>query len=151
MVRDFPLLQSMQINPETHPDFYPMCTLSWFTRDKAAGVRSWPLPPSMVEVKDMWSYTSTPSHGNKSIFYFYLHRTAHLTVTKRVSWRLLRNFKLRLHALWVCLAFFWPCQLMWFQPEQVWHNNYDKVAIYSNDIVFLWIVSSVGLIRGALE
>jgi hypothetical protein len=44
-----------------HPASYPMGTRGSFPRGKAAGAWSWPLPSS-VEVKNAWSYTSTPQY-----------------------------------------------------------------------------------------
>jgi len=36
-----------------------------FPGNKAAKTRSWPLTPSGVEIKNVWSYTSTPFHSRR--------------------------------------------------------------------------------------
>jgi hypothetical protein len=45
------------------PASYPMGTMGSFPGGKAAGAWSWPLTPSNAEVKNEWSYTSTPQYA----------------------------------------------------------------------------------------
>jgi hypothetical protein len=61
-VKDVSLLHSVQTDCGVHPACYPMGIVGCFPRDKAAGGWSWPLTSTSAEVKDTWTYTSTPPY-----------------------------------------------------------------------------------------
>jgi hypothetical protein len=59
---NFSLHHRVQNGSGAHPGSYPMGTRGSFPGGKAAGAWSWPLTPSSAEVKNAWSYTSTPQY-----------------------------------------------------------------------------------------
>jgi hypothetical protein len=62
---NFSLHHRIQTGSGTHPASYPMGTRGSLPDGKAVGVWNWPLTPSSAEVKNTWSYTSTPQHGSR--------------------------------------------------------------------------------------
>jgi hypothetical protein len=58
---NFSLHHRVQNGSRAHPVSYPMGTKGSFRGVKATGAWSWPLPSS-AEVKNAWSYTSTPQY-----------------------------------------------------------------------------------------
>jgi hypothetical protein len=61
MVDFFSPHHRIQTGSGADPDSYPMGTGSPYFWDKAAGECRWPLPSS-AEIKNAWSYTSTPQY-----------------------------------------------------------------------------------------
>jgi hypothetical protein len=60
---DFPLLRGVQIAFGAHPAYHSQSTWGSFAVRKLAEACSLPLTPlSSVEVKNAWTYTSTPPH-----------------------------------------------------------------------------------------
>jgi hypothetical protein len=59
---NFSLRHQVQTSSGAHPVSFLMETTGYFPRGKAAGAWSWPSPPSRAEVKNAWSYTSTPQY-----------------------------------------------------------------------------------------
>jgi hypothetical protein len=62
----FPLHHRAQNGSGAHPASYPMGTKGFFPGGKAAEREAHHSPPSTAEVKNAWSYTSTPQirvHG----------------------------------------------------------------------------------------
>ena len=57
--RDFSVLQGLRIDSLFHPTFYLMCTRGSYACFKEAGALDWG-PPSSVELKNEWSYTTIP-------------------------------------------------------------------------------------------
>jgi hypothetical protein len=56
------LLQSVQTSSGTHPASDSMCTWVSLPRSKVAVGEADHTPPSSAEIKNEWSYTSTPSY-----------------------------------------------------------------------------------------
>jgi hypothetical protein len=56
------LRHRVQTGSGLHPASYLMGTGGSFAGNKAAGSWSWQLTPSSAEVKNSWSYTSTPTY-----------------------------------------------------------------------------------------
>jgi len=54
--------QRILVNWSWFTESYPIGIGDSFPGDKAAGKWSWPLHPSSTEVKNAWSYTSTPQY-----------------------------------------------------------------------------------------
>jgi hypothetical protein len=54
------LLHRVQNGSGAHPASYPIGTGIYFPGGKAAGCEVEHSPPSSAEVKNVWSYTSTP-------------------------------------------------------------------------------------------
>jgi hypothetical protein len=80
---NFSLHHRVQNGSGAHQASYPMGTGGSFPGSKAAGAWSWPLP-SIAEVKNAWSYTSTPQYvfmewclvkhrDNFTLFHIYHH------------------------------------------------------------------------------
>jgi hypothetical protein len=59
--RDFSLDHRVQIGSGAHPASYPTGTGSSFPGIKLPGCEDDSSPPSSAEVKNAWSYASTPS------------------------------------------------------------------------------------------
>jgi len=59
LYRSFPYLQTGQTGRRDHPTSCPICKERSFPVDKKTGLRS-RLLTSITEVKNTWSYTSTP-------------------------------------------------------------------------------------------
>jgi hypothetical protein len=57
---NFSLHHRVQNGSGAHPASYPMGTGGSFTGDKVPGREADHSPPSSAEVKNAWSYTSTP-------------------------------------------------------------------------------------------
>jgi hypothetical protein len=57
---NFSLHHSVQTGSEAHPTTYPMATRGSFSGGKADGREANHLHSSSAEVKNSWSYTSTP-------------------------------------------------------------------------------------------
>jgi hypothetical protein len=60
---NFSLHHRVQIGSGAHPASYPMGTRGSYPGGKAAGREADHSPPSSAEVKNAWSYTSTPQYA----------------------------------------------------------------------------------------
>jgi hypothetical protein len=59
---DFSLHHLVQNGSGAHPASYPIGTGGCFPEGRVQGREADPSPPSSTEVKNAWSYTSTPQH-----------------------------------------------------------------------------------------
>jgi hypothetical protein len=73
--RDFSLRHRVQTGSEAHQVSYPMGTTNSFPGIKRPGCEANHSPPTSVEFKNAWSYTSTLPHVFMS-WYLIKHREA---------------------------------------------------------------------------
>jgi hypothetical protein len=67
--------------PRVHPASYQMVTRGPFSEDKTAVREADHSPPSSTEVKNAWSYTSTPRIGlHGVVFSLKIRRQVYLTL-----------------------------------------------------------------------
>jgi hypothetical protein len=62
MKRDFSLRHGVQTGSGAQRASYPMCTSGYYPGDKVAGDEADNSSQSSLEVKSMWSYSSTPPY-----------------------------------------------------------------------------------------
>jgi hypothetical protein len=60
---NFSLYHRIQNGSGAHPDSYPMANRALSLKIKRPGREAYHSPPSSAEVKNAWSYTSTPQYA----------------------------------------------------------------------------------------